>query len=141
VAYGLPGTFLADAEAAVDRLERAVRGQATGKTSQSAAQAGIDAAIASGLEAARTLDVIVANQFRGDPMTRAAWTLGRRSAPARRVRRGAAAAKPGSSDTTLKIASGRCTNGSSAGSRAVSLASAVDSVDLMRFAAVRSPDS
>src|SRR4029079_12231202 len=100
VAFGLPDTFLADLGAAVerlrhargargaavDRLEHAVRGRATGKTSQTAAQAGIDAAIVSGLDAARMLDVIVANQFRGDPVTRTEWQTARRVDGGRRSR-------------------------------------------------------
>src|SRR5581483_4948212 len=42
VAFGLPETFLTDAAAAVERFERAVRGQASGKASHAVAQAGIN---------------------------------------------------------------------------------------------------
>jgi len=70
----------------VERFERAVRGPASGKTSHTAAQAGIDT-MASGLEAARMLDVIVANQFRRDPVTHAVWKTRRRIDTGRRGRR------------------------------------------------------
>jgi len=69
----------------VERFERAVPGPAIGKTSHTAAQAGIDT-MASGLEAARMLDVIVANQFRRDPVTHAVWKTRRRIDTGRRGR-------------------------------------------------------
>jgi hypothetical protein len=88
VAHGLPESFVADLKETVERFERAIRGREAGKNEQTAAQAGVDSAIAAGLAALRTLDVVVANQLRKDPAALAVWTRDRRLSPLRK--RGAA---------------------------------------------------
>jgi hypothetical protein len=120
VAYGLPDTFLADAAVAIDRLEEAIRAKATGMTSRSAARTGIDRAMAAGLAAARILDVIVANQLRGDAMTRAEWRTARRLQPGRRGRRGTTAVAPPQSDPVAPVAGvAPASTGASRGENAV----------------------
>ena len=55
----MPPTWLTDLRQAADAFAEAVRNRGDGRAGVAAAQAGITAALAEGLDAARTLDVIV----------------------------------------------------------------------------------
>ena len=83
LAHGLPATFVADLSACVTQFTQAVQGREAGKSGATAAQAGIDAALASALTALRTLDVIVVNQLGADPVAMAVWKRERRTTPAK----------------------------------------------------------
>lgn len=77
--FGLPATFLSDFKTLVDRLQQAADVRLSSKTVRRKALAGIDTALAEGLDAARDLDVIVAIATRlSDPTTFAAWTTARK---------------------------------------------------------------
>ncbi|MEZ5417438.1 MAG: hypothetical protein R2708_08845 [Vicinamibacterales bacterium] len=77
--FGLPPTFIADFGALVDQLQQAADVRLSAKTARSKAQAGINVALADGLDAVRDLDVVVAIATRQtDPATFAAWTAARR---------------------------------------------------------------
>jgi hypothetical protein len=78
VALGMPPTFRADLNTAIERLERGLHGRDAGRTEYAAARAGIRAALESGMAAVQKLDVIVANRLRGDPVTMAVWERDRR---------------------------------------------------------------
>ena len=62
----------------VEKFESAVRARDAGRSAQTAAQAGIAAALLSGLAAVRKLDVIVTNQLHGDSAQLAVWDRDRR---------------------------------------------------------------
>ena len=77
--FGLPSTFIADFGAQVTQLQLAADVRLSAKTARGRAQAGIEVAIADGLDAVRDLDVVVAIATRqADPVTYAAWTAARR---------------------------------------------------------------
>lgn len=77
--FGLPPTFLSDFKTLVDRLQQAADVRLSAKTVRRRATAGIDTAMAEGLDAARDLDVIVAIAMRmSDPTSFAAWTTARK---------------------------------------------------------------
>ena len=77
--FGLPSTFIADFGDMVDRLQQAADVRLNAKTARSKAQAGINIALADGLDAVRDLDVVVAIATRQtDPATFAAWVTARR---------------------------------------------------------------
>ncbi len=77
--FGLPSTFIADFGAQVTQLQQAADVRLSAKTARGRAQAGIEVAIADGLDAVRDLDVVVAIATRqADPVTYAAWTAARR---------------------------------------------------------------
>lgn len=77
--FGLPSTFIADFGAQVSQLQQAADVRLSAKTARGRAQAGIEVAIADGLDAVRDLDVVVAIATRqADPVTYAAWTAARR---------------------------------------------------------------
>ena len=77
--FGLPPTFIADFGAQVTQLQQAADVRLSAKTARGRAQAGIEVAIADGLDAVRDLDVVVAIATRqADPVTYAAWTAARR---------------------------------------------------------------
>jgi hypothetical protein len=78
VQFGLPPTFLSDFRTLVDELQRAVNVRLNSKTLRSQAQAGIDTALALGLEAIRDLDAIVAIASREDRVAFSAWQSARR---------------------------------------------------------------
>jgi hypothetical protein len=82
----MAATFIADLKDLVARFAQTVDGRATGRKEQALAQSGIAAALSSGLHAARALDIIVANQCRGDAEALAAWELDRKIALPRRPR-------------------------------------------------------
>jgi len=68
----------ADLNTAVQRFEHALRDRDAGRAGQTAAQAGISAALESGTAAVESLDVIIANRLRGDAVTMAVWERERR---------------------------------------------------------------
>lgn len=77
--FGLPATFIGDFKRQVDQLQQAADVRLSAKTARSKAQAGINVALADGLDAVRDLDVVVAIATRqSDPATYAAWTTARR---------------------------------------------------------------
>ena len=78
LAHGMPSTFRADLNTAVQRFEHALHDRDAGRAGQTAAQAGISAALESGTAAVESLDVIIANRLRGDAVTRAVWERERR---------------------------------------------------------------
>ena len=55
-----------DLNTATERFEHVLHGRDAGRAEQTAARAGISAALESGLAAVQSLDVIVANCLRGD---------------------------------------------------------------------------
>lgn len=73
VRLGLPATFLNDFREAVDTLEEGMAGRRAGRGSIAAGQAGIEAALVEGINAARTLDVVVTNTLGHDPVLFARW--------------------------------------------------------------------
>jgi peptidyl-tRNA hydrolase len=77
VRFGLPSTFVSDFGALVDDLQRAVDVRLSSRTGRRQAQAGIETALAEGLEAVRDLDAIVAIATRQDPVVYAAWQTAR----------------------------------------------------------------
>ena len=115
IAHGVAPAFLEELRDLVERFEQAIRGRQAGKSSQTAARAGIEAALTAGLAALRKLDVIVKNQFHGDVVALAVWRrdrrLEQRSRPARSKPTGSAGAEavqptpPAGADVALKVAS------------------------------------
>jgi hypothetical protein len=73
IRFGMPETFISDFTKLVNTLEAAVNVQLNSRTLRHRAQKGIEAALADGLTATRTLDVVVTNQLREDPVGLAAW--------------------------------------------------------------------
>jgi len=78
LAHGMPSTFRVDLNTAVQRFEHALHDRDAGRAGQTAAQAGISAALESGTAAVESLDVIIANRLRGDAVTMAVWERERR---------------------------------------------------------------
>jgi hypothetical protein len=77
VAHGLPKTFLADLQAALDAFERATQDRFGARQTGAAARAGIRTAVGSALGALGRLDAIVLNTLRDEPTLLAAWTSAR----------------------------------------------------------------
>ena len=94
IAHAMPDTFAAHLQELVDRFEEAVRGQEGVRTAQTAAQSGIGAAIESGLNAVRLLDVLVANQLQDDAVALAVWRQERRIGRSRKSRSRRGTAQP-----------------------------------------------
>jgi hypothetical protein len=78
VRLGLPATYFAELRDAADAFEAALTERRAGRSGIAGAQAGIKAALTQGTDAARTLDIIVANTFGADPIVMAAWERDRR---------------------------------------------------------------
>ena len=78
VGHGMPETFLADLDDLVGIFEKATRYRTAGRNDQTAGRASIEAALESGMEAVRKLDVIVANRLHDDAVTMAVWERERR---------------------------------------------------------------
>lgn len=78
ISCGMPDGFIADLTELAGKFGQMIDGRATSRKEQALAQAGIAAALASGLEAVRALDIIVANHFRGDGETLGRWALERK---------------------------------------------------------------
>jgi hypothetical protein len=85
VRMGLPPDFLTELRAAVDALARAVEGRRAGRLQARKARAAIDASVARGFAALRTLDIVVVNAVRRDPVVAAAWDGARRIEGSRRA--------------------------------------------------------
>ena len=83
----MPATFIDDLGVCLDALAQAMRHREAGRNEQAAARVTIKAAIASGIEAVRTLDVVLANQLRDEAATMAMWERSRRVEYPRRARR------------------------------------------------------
>jgi hypothetical protein len=94
VAHNLRESVLTELPGLVETLDQAIRSRDTGRIDQTAAQAGIDAAIASGLAAARKLDIIVPNAFEDDPIILRVWDTQRHLGRTRRPRTAATAPLP-----------------------------------------------
>jgi transglutaminase-like putative cysteine protease len=78
IAHGMLETFLADLNDVVENFNQAIRSRSARKGEYVAARAGIAAALASDLAAARRLDAIVTNCLRDDPVRLAVWEQDRR---------------------------------------------------------------
>ncbi len=78
VDLGLPATFLTDFREAMDRFEEQMGTRRTGRGTVAAARKGMTAALADGMNAARTLDVVVTNTVGLDPVLFARWQRDRR---------------------------------------------------------------
>jgi hypothetical protein len=85
VRMGLPPDFLTDFRAAVDTFARGVQGRRAGQQQARKARAAIDASLARGFAALRTLDIVVVNAVRRDPVLAAAWEGARRTEGSRRA--------------------------------------------------------
>jgi hypothetical protein len=70
---GLPATFLADLQTAIDAVIAAEDHQASALSDQTAATTALAEALKQERAAVRELDAIIRNQFRHDPATLAAW--------------------------------------------------------------------
>ncbi|HEX8494175.1 MAG TPA: hypothetical protein VF658_15110 [Pyrinomonadaceae bacterium] len=70
---GLPASFLADMQRAIDAVLAAEARQSAALAAQTAATAAIAAALKREREAVSELDVIMRNRYRDDPATLAAW--------------------------------------------------------------------
>lgn len=86
VSLGLSAAWFAEFRRAVDAFGEAVAERRAGRVGAAGAQAGLSAAIAAGMAAARTLDVIVANALERDPVAFAAWRRARRVVEGKRRR-------------------------------------------------------
>ncbi len=71
--HGLPEGFIQDLRQAADTFEQAIEGRSAGRTRVSRAQHLIRTALAHGMDAVATLDVIVANTYGDDPLLLAEW--------------------------------------------------------------------
>jgi hypothetical protein len=78
VRLGLPATYFAELRDAADAFDAALTDRRAGRSGIAGAQAGIKAALTQATDAARTLDIIVANTFGDDPIVMAAWERDRR---------------------------------------------------------------
>lgn len=78
VRLGMPPTCLTELRAATDAFAAALGDRRAGRSGVAGAQAGIDAAITTGTDAARTLDIVVSNTLAHDPVAFAAWKRDRR---------------------------------------------------------------
>ena len=78
VALGLPATFISDFTTLVDTLQSALESKHSGRALKKKAETGIDHAIDQGFDAIRTLDVVVLNALRDDPVRLGHWRGARR---------------------------------------------------------------
>jgi hypothetical protein len=84
--HGLPDTFVGDLKRLVETFDGATRDREAGKERRAVAHKGLVAALSAGLDAARALDVIVANQLGDDGDAMAAWEHDRKVERPRRSR-------------------------------------------------------
>jgi hypothetical protein len=94
MAHGMPATFVADLTGLVDRFEAALRDREESRSSKAAVNTGIAQALKTGVAAVRKLDVIIANQLKGDDSTLSAWERERRVEGVRGGRGGSATREP-----------------------------------------------
>jgi hypothetical protein len=78
IARGLPSTFVADLQQAIDLLEKAMTARGKGREGVTAAQTGMTSALRRGADALATLDAVVINVVGKDPVLAAGWTRNRR---------------------------------------------------------------
>lgn len=81
VLLGMPKTFVTDLQALVDAFEQAVHGRRVGRAGAAAARAGLKAALVQGLDAVRTLDIVVTNTLGDDAASLAVWKRDRKLYP------------------------------------------------------------
>ena len=74
IAHEMPPDFLDELQERIDDFEEAISAQSTGVSNHVAAGAGMDAAVARGLDRSRKLDPIVRNKYRDNPTVLAEWT-------------------------------------------------------------------
>jgi hypothetical protein len=91
LAHGMGNAFIDNLRERIEKFEQAIRAREAGKDGHTAAQAGIEAALETGIAAVKKLDVILANVLRDDPETMAVWERDRRIDQVRRRKRAAAA--------------------------------------------------
>ena len=70
---GLPTTFVEDLQQAVVRFEQAIAGHSAGRIGATVSDKGITATITQGVQAVRSLDVLVANVLDDDPVAMNSW--------------------------------------------------------------------
>ena len=87
VAHGLPGTFIADLQAALDAFARAANARGSAKEAHIGARAGIRATMDSAFTLLQRLDAIVENRIGDDPDLGAGWRAARHVEIARAPRR------------------------------------------------------
>jgi hypothetical protein len=104
VLLGLPETLVTDLQELIDRFEQALNGCRSNRAGVAAAVHGIRTAFAQALDACRTLDVVVTNTQKKDPVLLAVWKRDRRVNPGSRV---AAAAAPAVGVTVVPIGADR----------------------------------
>ena len=92
VPLGLPETFVTDLQELINRFEQAVSGCRTNRAGVAASVFGIRTAFAQALDACRTLDVVVTNTQKRDPVLLAVWKRDRRVNPKSRAAAGASLA-------------------------------------------------
>jgi hypothetical protein len=85
VLLGMPKTFVNDLQALVDGFEQAMHGRRVGKAGAAAARAGLKTAIVQGIDAVGTLDIVVSNTLKDDPVALAVWKRDRRINPKKKV--------------------------------------------------------
>lgn len=85
VLLGLPKTFVTDLQELIDRFEQGVHGRRTGRAGVAAALAGLEDAFARAHDAVLTLDIVVGNTLRKDPVVLAVWRRDRRVNPKSRA--------------------------------------------------------
>jgi hypothetical protein len=78
VRCGLPDTFVEDLKQAVTAFEQAIAGKHDGRTSGKVSSVGIRKALAKGMSAVDSLDVLVANALNADLTTMETWKSKRR---------------------------------------------------------------
>jgi hypothetical protein len=78
VTLGLPPGFISEFSALVDHLHTAVEVKNSGRALRTKAQGGVEHALDLGAEAVKTLDVLVPNVLRSDPVRLAHWRGARR---------------------------------------------------------------
>jgi hypothetical protein len=98
IGHRLPETFVTDLAQLVEAFEKAIHECEVGKSARAVAQAGISAAVLSGLAAVRQLDVIVPNELAGDPALFAGWERDRRVDYPNRAKRMALVPPPAPAD-------------------------------------------
>lgn len=79
VRMGLPPDFLTEIRTSVDAFARAIEGRRAGRLQARKARAAMEASLARGFTALRTLDIVVVNAVRRDPVVAAAWEGARRT--------------------------------------------------------------
>jgi hypothetical protein len=98
VELGLSATFLAEFRGAVDTFENELAGRRSGRGRVAAGRAAIKAALIDGMDAARTLDVVVTNTLGHDPALFARWQRDRRLVDGKAKNPAAVTAPPVSPD-------------------------------------------